>query len=130
MSNDDLELRELYKTEAEHLLFDGLQFDDRLKERIMSGIEFESKPPSSVKGIIPCKDNPNMGIIMTSTPQSKDEAQLMFGEKLHLPVYVPQSYELQTEIVAYGTVEGVLDRVTFSYSTGARLIPRGSCERG
>ncbi|MGM0883869.1 MAG: DUF4367 domain-containing protein [Bacillota bacterium] len=161
MSNDDLELRELYKSEAEQYLFDGLQFDGRMKERIMSGIHSDSKPTSSGKGIhslrkrwlysamaaaaaviiliaapqmpaiAPEEDPPfntfldteNPGLVdddtmMTWTPQSIEEAQTLFGEELLLPAYVPQSFELQKEIVAYGTVEGIVDKVTFSYSTG------------
>ncbi|RCW42302.1 DUF4367 domain-containing protein [Paenibacillus prosopidis] len=167
MSNDDLELRELYKSEAEQYLFDGLQFDGRLKERVMSGIQSESKPTSSGKGshsrrkrwiysvmaavaaviiliaapqeIAPEEDPPfntfldteNPGLVddtnigttmMTSTPQSIEEAQSQFGVELRLPAYVPQSFELQKEIAAYGTVEGILDKVTFSYSTGTQTF--------
>lgn len=169
MSKNDLELRELYKSEAEHYLFDGLQFDEKLKERVMSDIQSESKRASSGKRIqsrrkrwmygvmaaatavivlvaaphmsttAPEEDPPfntllvtenpdsaddtNIGTtIMTSSPQSIEEAQSLFGEKLHLPAYVPQSYELQKEIAAYGTVEGILDKVTFSYSTGSQTF--------
>lgn len=166
MSNDDIELRELYKSEAEQYLFDGLQFDSRLKERIMSSIQSESKPTSSGKRIqsrrkrwmygvmaavaavivlvaapqmpitAPEEDPPfntfldteNPGLVddtnlgITSSPQSIEEAQSQFGEELQLPAYVPQSFELQKEISAYGTVEGKVDKVTFSYSTGSQTF--------
>lgn len=166
MSNDDLELRKLYKSEAEQYLFDGLQFDGRLKERIKSGIQSESKPTFSGKGIhslrkrwiygvmaataaaiilvaapqmpttAPEEDPPfntfldteNPGLVddtnlgITMTPQSIEEAQSQFGEELRLPAYVPQSFELQKEIAAYGAVEGKVDKVTFSYSTGSQTF--------
>ncbi len=49
MNDTDRKLREHYKSEIDENLFDGLQFDSRMKERIRSGIYSEAKR-SALKG--------------------------------------------------------------------------------
>ncbi|MDQ0110733.1 hypothetical protein [Paenibacillus harenae] len=158
MNQEKPGLRETYKTEADETLFAGMEFDERLKERVRNSIHSEQKQdlpdtPKRVRrskrwtigfmtaaaailfvlasqqlmNMIP-EDTTNLlvdpEIIEAPAPQSVAEAEALFGEKLYMPAEVPQSYQLQKEIGAFGDKDGIIDRLIFTYtgSNGAFLF--------
>ncbi|WP_028610773.1 DUF4367 domain-containing protein [Paenibacillus harenae] len=164
MNQEKSGLKDKYKTEADDTLFAGMEFDERLKERVRNGIRSEQEqalpltpkkrvrrskrwtigfmtaaaailvvlasqqmtntipedPPKIVVEVDPgiIQENPGT-IFSTPEPQSVAEAEALFGEKLHMPAEVPQSFQLQKEIGAFVGNEGTIDRLEFTY-TGSK----------